>query len=144
MNNRTQKNAFTLLEIMIVIVIVGALATVAFVNYSGVMERQKAEEGKHIIQMLFRAQKVYAIDNGNFTDDLTKLDITVSGAKYFLTPAVSNPADPVTNPIATIARIGNRYTLGINSGGTISCGYSNDGCNAIGMPCSFTCPISAQ
>ena len=144
MKNRTQKKAFTLLEVMVVIVIVGVLVVSALVNYSGVVERQKAEEGKHVLQLLFRAQKIYKLDNVNFTNNLANLDITVPGLKYFLTPTVSNPANPVTTPIATITRIGDIYRLGINSEGVISCGLTNNGCNAIGMSCGFSCPVSLE
>ena len=136
MKNSIKKHGFTLLEIMVVMIIVGVLATVALVNYSGLMERQKAEEGKHILQALLRAQKVYAIDNGGFTNNINNLDVTISNLKYFDPPTVSN-----SNPIATIVRT-NNYTLTINDNAVFSCG-GTDYCAVIGIPCSFSCPTPA-
>ena len=135
MQNYIQKKAFTLLEVMVVVIIVGVLAALAGVNYFRVIERQKAEEGKHVLQMLLRAQKAYAIDNNTPATTIDVLDVTIPTLKYFNAPTINPPG----GGIAAITRIGGIYTLTIFDGGGLECGNTNDGCAAAGISCS-TCP----
>ena len=116
-----QDHGFTLTEIIIAIVIVGVLATLALPRFTGALERVRASEGVQILTALLRAQKAYEIENGSYSAVLADLDVAIERAENFdLPPTVTNPADPVANPIASIKRTGS-YTLDINENGDINC-----------------------
>lgn len=52
-------NAFTLLELIVVILIVGILATLGFVQYQAVMEKGRTVEGANALGMLRKLQMAY-------------------------------------------------------------------------------------
>ena len=119
--NKNRTEGFTLTEIMVVVIIVGVLASVTLPRFTGVMERFRAAEGVQILTALLLAQKAYEAEYGVYSAVLADLDVSIDRAENFnLPPSVANPADPEANPIATITRTGS-YTLGINEEGTISC-----------------------
>lgn len=111
-------DGFTLTEIMVIIVIVGILASVALPRFTGVVERVRAAEGVHILTSLLQAQKAYETENGNFADNPTKLDIEIDRADNFNVGSIV-VQDDATN-VAQITRTGG-YTLSIDEDGTISC-----------------------
>jgi len=115
-----RSSAFTILEIMIVIVIMAVLATIAIPRYSVTMEKTRSTEGVQILQALVQAQKVYRFENGSFTNDINNLEITIPTPQHFNTPTVST-----TDPIATITRQNSRYTLSMTQNGVTTC--SGDG-----------------
>ena len=51
---------FTLAEIAIVVIAVGIISSVGFVNYSTMIEKFRAKEGEQILIALFGAEKRYA------------------------------------------------------------------------------------
>ncbi len=127
-------DAFSLIEIMLAIVIVGVSATLILPRFSVAMERVRAAEGVQILTALLGAQKSFEFENGNYTNVLANLDVEISRAQNFvIPPTVANPGNPVTNPIASIRRIG-AYSLRINEEGTITCVAVN-----VPLPDLFTC-----
>ena len=122
---------FTLTEIIVVIIIMGVLASAALPKFTGTVERVRAAEGVQLLTALLGAQKAYEFENGSYSAVLADLDIEVPRANNFvLPPTVANPVDPVANPIASIRR-SNAYWLRINENGQITC------VNA--APNNFTC-----
>jgi len=61
-----RKCAFTLLELLIVVIVVGILATIGFVNYSGVKEEALDKEAKVSLKLLQAAEKIYLMDTGSY------------------------------------------------------------------------------
>lgn len=109
------------MEVTIVIIIIGIMATFVLPRYTGTIERVRTAEGVQILTSLLGAQAAFEMENGSYTNNLNDLDVEITSADNFdLPPTVANPLDPVTNPIASITRT-NGYTLGINENGTISC-----------------------
>lgn len=53
------KKGFTLLEILVVIIIVGILATIGFTQYAAVMERGRTVEAKAILGTIRTMQQAY-------------------------------------------------------------------------------------
>ncbi len=116
-SNWTNKG-FTLVEIIIVVTILGILAAVALPHYVGQTERFTAGEGVQTLSALLLSQKRYALENsGNYTSQLTDLDLTIPASPHFDPPAVANDAAAV----ASIARNTGAYTLSISETGAISC-----------------------
>ncbi|MBF0384379.1 MAG: prepilin-type N-terminal cleavage/methylation domain-containing protein [Candidatus Omnitrophica bacterium] len=59
-----QSKAFTLMEILITVIIVGVLASVAIPRYVSTVERVRAMEGINLLKQLLGAQKIYRMENG--------------------------------------------------------------------------------
>ena len=120
LSSKEQNKGFTLTEIIVVVIIVGVLATLVIPRFTGVVERVRAAEGVRMLIALLGAQKAYELENGAYATDPDDLDIEITRASYFVVPpTVLNTGAPLA-PIARIRRTGN-YWLEINEEGTISC-----------------------
>jgi len=67
-----RKCAFTLLELLIVLIVVGILATIGFVNYSGVKEEALDKEAKISLRLIMAAEQIYRMDTGNYYESENK------------------------------------------------------------------------
>ncbi len=80
-----EKKAFTLIEIMLVVIIIGALAAMIVPRLTGRSEQAKVVAAKADIEAhLATALKLYELDNGNFPT-------TEQGLQALLTKPVENP-----------------------------------------------------
>lgn len=114
------KKAFTLLEIIMVLVVLAVIAALAFPRYDTTVERLRSKEGANLLPTILASQKRYELDNGTPATNLSQLDISIPGIEYFNAPQIQS----VAGGGATIRRNGaapKNYTLQINAGGTISC-----------------------
>ncbi|MDD5155263.1 MAG: prepilin-type N-terminal cleavage/methylation domain-containing protein [Candidatus Omnitrophica bacterium] len=71
------KRSFTLLELIVVIVILGILATLGFTQYTKVVERGRTAEAKAILGQLRTAQMAYKLTYGDYTDAIANLAVNV-------------------------------------------------------------------
>lgn len=110
-------HGYTLSEIMMVVIMVGIIASLAFPQYGVILEKSRAQEGNQTLLAILAAQKRFAVESGGaYTNNLADLDVTFRQSAYFANPTVSN------NPLSlgSVVRTGS-YTLAINSNGLISC-----------------------
>lgn len=125
--NILKQNAYTLLEIIIVIIIISAIVSLAIPKYTTTLEKARLGEGLQIMEALYKAQRAFSFENnGAFTNNLNLLDVTIPAPRYFGAPIIAT-----LSPIATITRIGGSYTLFLNPVGRITCGPLPT-CNRIG------------
>ncbi len=82
MGNRTR--GFTLIELMIVVAIVGILATIAIPQFQSFQARARRTEGITLMQSLGFAQRAYWTENGTYTTDFAKLDWVPQGSPRYL------------------------------------------------------------
>jgi type IV pilus assembly protein PilE len=68
----------TLMELMIVVVIVGILAAVAYPNYREYAARAKRNEAKAALLLLATNQERFYLNNQQYTNDMTRLGFSVA------------------------------------------------------------------
>ncbi len=66
---------FTLIELLVVVLIIGILTAVAVPQYQMVVMKARMSEGITMLNALQKAEEIYFLANGNYTVDMTKLDI---------------------------------------------------------------------
>jgi len=136
MRKGTRKEwAFTLVELIVVLVIIGVLASMALPRFQVTIEKVRSAEGVNILTALLGAQKRYAAENGGaYTSSMSNLDVTIPASANFNPPTVSS-----SSPLAAISRIDSPtsgidgYTLTISDTGAISCSGGGGGiCGKMG------------
>ena len=70
----------TLLELMIVVVIVGILAAIAYPNYRDFTARAKRNEAKAALLKIATNQERFYLNNNTYTTDMTNLGFSGAGA----------------------------------------------------------------
>jgi type IV pilus assembly protein PilA len=102
------RKGFTLVELAVVIIIIGILAAFAVPRFLDSVERSKAGEALNYLSAVRSAQERYAIRQGTYADDLTKLDIQMPDPKYFTvgTPAAVSSGNLEDSWTLTLPRAG--------------------------------------
>ena len=103
---RLKRQGFTLVELMVVIVIIGLLATVVAVNVLPSQDRAMVGKAKADISVLEQAIETYRLDNLNFPTDQQGLQALVSAPAGLAQPERYRqggyvrrlPEDPWGNP----------------------------------------------
>lgn len=109
-------NGFTLMELVIVIIVMGVIASIALPRYQFTIEKAKSGEALQILESLRGAQELYKYEHGVYSAIRTDLDVTIPSPVHFNMPTVQ-----ATDPIASIQRKGNLYSFEIEADGTITC-----------------------
>jgi prepilin-type N-terminal cleavage/methylation domain-containing protein len=60
------KQAFTLLELLVVMIVLGVLATLGITHYGGIREMALEREARANLQLLRAAQRSYFMDTGSY------------------------------------------------------------------------------
>ena len=128
---------FTLVELIIVVIIIGILASIAIPQFSKTMERSRIAEASAVLGALRGAQLRYKLENTDYTTSYLKLDIDLpnydssagSPNGKFFTYNVANAAEGITaTTIATAQRKSSeygQYILNINDQGRLYCAGSD-------------------
>jgi prepilin-type N-terminal cleavage/methylation domain-containing protein len=117
-----RKKGFTLLELIIVIIVIGILASIALPRYLRVAERSRMAEGKSILGTLRGAQLRYQAEHGNYTDTASALDADMTTSRYFDDATVDTDPTAIASVTRNSLDAGSfAYTLSIAQEGNISC-----------------------
>ena len=57
---------FSLLEILVVVIIVGILASIALPNFGKAVEKAKVRDAQGALNMIYQAQRMYKLDQGSY------------------------------------------------------------------------------
>lgn len=63
-----RNKGFTLIEILIVLIIIGILATLAIPQFQSMAEKARKAEALTNLSAIYTAQQVYRLENGNYAD----------------------------------------------------------------------------
>ena len=75
--NYNNRNAFTMIEIIAVLVIVGLLAGIAAQNFMGKIEKARVIKTKADLKQLASAVKSFKLDTGNYPEEEEGLEVLV-------------------------------------------------------------------
>jgi prepilin-type N-terminal cleavage/methylation domain-containing protein len=78
-----RRAGFSLVELSIVVVILGVLATFAVPRYTRSVERSKAGEAFSFLRTLVSAQEAYNARGGRYSNAIGQLDAQMKTPKYF-------------------------------------------------------------
>jgi len=102
------QKGFTLVELAIVIVIIGVLASFGVPRFRDAVERSKAGESMNYLSAVRASQERYHAREATYADDLTTLDIAIPAPKYFTVGAVGagSTSDLEDSWTLTLTRLG--------------------------------------
>ncbi len=102
MSSSSRNRGFTLMEVMIVVVVIGILAAIAFPSYQEHMRKgRRAAAQSHLMDVAQRQQQ-YLLDARSYAPDLTVLNVATPPAvlSYYNAPLISTPVG--TRPTFTV------------------------------------------
>jgi type IV pilus assembly protein PilE len=119
------KQAFTLIELMIVVVIIGILASIALPNFTKMVEKAKAEQAATYLRVIRTGEKIYWANNStyircdNAAEIKANLNAEVTTENYaFKVAAGTGPGEDISNSfLATATRNADSTTITLNQDG---------------------------
>jgi len=75
-------HGFSLMEVMIVVVIIGILAALAYPNLEKYLKRARQTEAKTNLSAIYTAQKIYFTLHQSYTKDINELDLSLAQGLY--------------------------------------------------------------
>ena len=89
-STRKRFHGFSLMEVMILVVIIGILAALAYPNLEKYLKRARQTEAKTNLSAIYTAQKIYFTLHQFYTEDINELDLSlVKGDPYTFTMEAS-------------------------------------------------------
>ena len=147
----TQRNGFTIVELLIVIVVIGILAAITIVAFNGVQDKAKNQLMVSAVRSYYGALKAYAVENNGAlptntgclgsTEVYTSNPCFIGANSYGYTPATNNALAPYLGNTPNVPT--GRITSGANSASGIF--YYTGGTQYIGFVIlsSSSCPTIA-
>lgn len=143
--NKTKNTGFTIVELLIVIVVIGILAAITIVAYSGIQNRANDSAVQSDLSAMAKKIALFHVDNGrypNTTGELNTLGIKASFSAYSTSPAYNLPyciaSDSSYYAISALSKSGNKYYYSSKVGvvKSYSSSLANDGMQSASSSCA--------
>ncbi|MFA5039534.1 MAG: prepilin-type N-terminal cleavage/methylation domain-containing protein [Candidatus Omnitrophota bacterium] len=122
-----KRSGFTLLELIIVIVVIGILASIALPRYIRIAEKGRVAEAKNMLSSIRSANMRYAAQWNAYTNNISRIDVNLPSPKFFnCSPIAAANVSSETQQIAGCRRTAidnpgmGSYWINITMGGNIS------------------------
>ena len=80
---KINNKAFTLVELLVVVLIIGILAAIAVPQYQKATLKSKTQRARFLLNTLNEAEEAFYLTTGNYADNINKLDVSVDSEKAF-------------------------------------------------------------
>ena len=95
MLRRKRALGFTLLELLIVVIIIGILATIAVPGFVRFTRRARAADGQNMVGAIMTGLQVYYLERARYTNVTTELDMTIPTSDTFIFTITSGASPAV-------------------------------------------------
>jgi prepilin-type N-terminal cleavage/methylation domain-containing protein len=110
-------HAFTLVELIITVVIIGILASVSIVKYGPVSEKARSAEAYSVLARIASAENVYRLEYNVYTSTMNNLDIDAPVSNNFTYEVTStNLESGYASAKGISGRANNSYGMCLKSG----------------------------
>jgi type IV pilus assembly protein PilA len=106
---RNNQSGFTLVELMVVVAIIGILASLAIPQYSKFQAKARQSEAKVGLSGLYTAEQSFQAEQGKFTTSFEDIGFSASGGKRYYSIGYSASNRPGTTALPNFTSAGDTF-----------------------------------